>query len=230
MEQALGALRGVRDPLSRVLAQDVRALHELRRTCSPRLIEAVARDLRRARTVYIMGLGVSRSLAAFLEFRLRRMRLDVRTITYGGSQAWEELLAIGPGDVLVAIGFFRGYRDVVLALRHARARGARTIVITDGVESPLVPEGDVLLAARRGDLTVINSLVVPMALLNLLTVAVALQDAGRAVGALRAWDALRQQFEAPLDGVRRPGRRRRRGPGRRPRAAVDLILGGGERE
>jgi len=226
MEQALGSLRRIRDPLRQILEQDVRALHELRRTCSPHLIESVARELRQARAVYVMGLGVSRSLAAFLEFRLRRMRLDVRAITYGGSEAWERLLPIGRGDVLVAIGFFRGYRDIVLAMRHARARGARTVVVTDTAGSPLVAEADVMLVARRGDLTVINSLVVPMALLNLLTVAVALQDAGRAIASLQEWDQLRQQFEGPLERPR-VAQKHRRAIGSRKGAGHLKMLGGG---
>lgn len=207
MERALGKLRAIRNPLERVLDQDVRALVDLRRTWSPRLMESVAEQLRRARTVYVMGLGVSRALAAFVEFRLRRMGMDVRAVTYGGSEAWERLFGIGRKDALLAFGFFRGYRDTVLALRHARARGARTIVVTDTPSSPLAAEADVVLVGRRGDLTVINSLVVPMALVNILTIAVALQHSDRAVAALQAWDALRQEFE----GVRgQDGKRARR--------------------
>lgn len=228
MEQALGTLRRVQDPLRRVLEQDRVALDELRRTCSPRLIESVARQIRRARTVYVMGLGISRSLAAFLEFRLRRMGIDVRPIMYGGSEAWERLPSIGPGDLLVAIGFFRGYRDIVLGMRYARTRGARTVVITDTTDSPLAPEADVMLVARRGDLAVINSLVVPMALLNLLTVAVALQDVDRSLASLQEWDRLRQQLEGPLEQPRtapRHSRTRKRGKGE---STLKMLGGGGE--
>lgn len=228
MEQALGSLRRVRDPLLRVLDQDRAALEELRRTCSPRLIESVARQIRRARAVYVIGLGISRSLAAFLEFRLRRMGIDVRPIVYGGSEAWERLPSVGRGDLLVAIGFFRGYRDIVMGMRYARGRGARTVVITDTADSPLVPEADVMLVARRGDLAVINSLVVPMALLNLLTIAVALQDTGRSIASLREWDRLRQQLEGPLERPRaapKHGRTPRRGKG-----GITLEMLGGGRE
>jgi DNA-binding MurR/RpiR family transcriptional regulator len=226
MEQALGTLRRVRDPLQRVLEQDRVALDELRRTCSPRLIESVARQIRRARTVYVMGLGVSRSLAAFLDFRLRRMGIDVRPIMYGGSEAWEQLPSIGRGDVLVAIGFFRGYRDIVLGMRYARTRGARTVVITDTADSPLVPEADVMLVARRGDLAVINSLVVPMALLNLLTISVALQDTGRSIASLQEWDRLRQQLEGPLERPRAAPKHI--GTARRGKGGINLkMLGGG---
>ncbi len=226
MEQALGTLRRVRDPLRRVLEQDRVALDELRRTYSPRLIEAVAQQIRRARTVYVMGLGISRSLAVFLEFRLRRMGIDVRPILYGGSEVWERLPSIGRGDLLVAIGFFRGYRDIVLGMRYARGRGARTVVITDTADSPLAPEADVMLVARRGDLAVINSLVVPMALLNLLTIAVALQDVSRSMASLQEWDRLRQQLEGSLEHPRAVARRSRTGKGRR--GGVNLrVLGGG---
>ncbi|MDQ7851273.1 MAG: MurR/RpiR family transcriptional regulator, partial [Armatimonadota bacterium] len=228
MEQALGTLRRVRDPLRRVLEQDRVALDELRRTYSPRLIESVARQIRRARTVYVMGLGISRSLAAFLEFRLRRMGIDVRPIMYGGSEAWERLPSIGPGDLLVAIGFFRGYRDIVLGMRYARTRGARTVVITDTTDSPLAPEADVMLVARRGDLAVINSLVVPMALLNLLTVAAALQDVDRSLASLQEWDRLRQQLEGPLERPRTAPRHGRTRKGGKGESTLKMLGGGGE--
>jgi DNA-binding MurR/RpiR family transcriptional regulator len=230
MERALGKLRTIRDPLERVLDQDVRALLDLRRTWSPRVIESVAAQLRRARTVYVMGLGVSRALASFVEFRLRRMGMDVRAVTYGGSEAWERLFGIGRKDVLLAFGFFRGYRDTILALRHARTRGARTIVVTDTPSSPLAAEADVVLVGRRGDLTVINSLVVPMALVNILTIAVALQHASGAVAALQAWDALRQQFEGPRpavgDGPPRRGRGRT-GNAKTKARPNSILMGGG---
>lgn len=233
MERALGRLRAIRNPLDRVLDQDLRALLDLRRTWSPRLIESIAEQIRRARTVYVMGLGVSRALASFVEFRLRRMGMDVHAVAYGGSEAWERLFTMGRKDVLLAFGFFRGYHDTVLALRHARSRGARTIVVTDTPSSPLAAEADVLLVGRRGDLTVINSLVVPMALVNVLTIAVALQHAERAVAALHEWDTLRQQFEGtrtPQVGRSAGDRSARRGGGRSRRSVVDSVVRGGGSE
>jgi DNA-binding MurR/RpiR family transcriptional regulator len=235
MTDALARLRVANGPLQQVLAQDIRALHELERTCSPALLESVAREIRRARTVYVMGLGVSRSLAAFLDFRLRRMALRVETVLYGGSEAWERLAAMARGDLLFAIGFFRGYRDLQTALREARRRRARTVVLTDTPRSPLASDADVLLVGRRGDLTVINSLVVPMALLNMLTVAVALQDAPRAIGALRAWDELRDEFErdgenpARLPPKRTPATSTANGKARKQRG-TRFWLPGGDRE
>ncbi len=199
MASALHRLRGDAAPLARLLDQDLAALGELRRTLSPSLITEIARRLRAARTVYVLGLGISRSLAHFVAFRLRRMGMDVETITHGGTEAWEVLFRISRRDVMLAVGFFRGYQDIVRALRYARGRRVHTIVFTDTPDSPLAAHAARLVVARRGDLAVVNSLVVPMAILNLLTVAVALQTPGEAVGKLQAWDRLRAVFEdSPL--------------------------------
>lgn len=207
MASALRFLRKEASPLARLLDQDLAALGELRRTLSPSLITEIARRLRAARTVYVLGLGISRSLAHFVAFRLRRMGMHVETVTHGGTEAWEALFRLSRRDVLMAVGFFRGYEDIVRALRHARSRGVHTIVFTDTPDSPLAAHAARLVVARRGDLAVVNSLVVPMAILNLLTVAVALQMPGDAVGKLQAWDRLRAVFEdSPLPAHEvRPG-------------------------
>lgn len=195
MASALQRLRTDASPLARLLDQDLAALGELRRTLSPSLITEIALRLRAARTVYVLGLGISRSLAHFVAFRLRRMGMHVETISHGGTEAWEVLFRISRRDVMLAVGFFRGYQDVVRALRYARGKGVHTIVFTDTPDSPLAAHATRLVVARRGDLAVVNSLVVPMAMLNLLTVAVALQVPGDAVGKLQAWDRLRAVFE-----------------------------------
>ncbi|MDQ7840787.1 MAG: MurR/RpiR family transcriptional regulator [bacterium] len=195
MASALQRLRTEASPLARLLDQDLAALGELRRTLSPNLITEIARRLRAARTVYVLGLGISRSLAHFVAFRLRRTGMHVETITHGGTEAWEVLFRISRRDVMLAVGFFRGYQDIVRALRYARGRGVHTIVFTDTPDSPLAAHATRLVVARRGDLAVVNSLVVPMAMLNLLTVAVALQMPDDAVGKLQAWDRLRAVFE-----------------------------------
>lgn len=195
MASALQRLRTETSPLARLLDQDLAALGELRRTLSPNLITEIARRLRAARTVYVLGLGISRSLAHFVAFRLRRMGMHVETITHGGTESWEVLFRISRRDVMLAVGFFRGYQDIVRALRYARSKGVYTVVFTDTPDSPLAAHAARLVVARRGDLAVVNSLVVPMAMLNLLTVAVALQMPGDAVGKLQAWDRLREVFE-----------------------------------
>lgn len=237
MAEALRRLGRERSPLLRLLDQDLSALAELRRTISPGLIADVARRIRAARAVYLVGMGISRALVHFVAFRLRRQGLRIETITQGGSESWEVLFGLSPRDVVLAFGFFRGYQDIVRALRHARRQRAHTVVFTDTRESPLAGEADRVVVARRGELTVVNSLVIPMALANLLTVAVALEAPGDAVRRLRAWDRLREMFEVPEPAA--PARRTERpAPARRPeRPAVarrhergrhlPTILGGG---
>jgi DNA-binding MurR/RpiR family transcriptional regulator len=201
MAEALRRLSKERSPLLRLLDQDLSALSALRRTISLRLIADVARRIRAARTVYVAGMGISRALVHFAAFRLRRQGLRVETITQGGAETWEVLFGLSPRDVVLAFGFFRGYQDIVRALRYARQQGAHTVVFTDTRDSPLAGEADRIVVARRGELTVVNSLVVPMALLNLLTVAVALEAPDDAVRQLRAWDRLREMFEIPPPAV-----------------------------
>ncbi len=195
MAHALRRLRRDRSPLAQVLDQDLAALSSLRSTLSTAAITEAAGLIWGARRVVAIGMGISRSLAHFAAFRLRRMGVRVETITHGGSESWEVLFGIAPRDVVLAVGFFRGYHDIVRALEYARSRGACTVVLTDTPDSPLAPHADRLMIARRGELAAVNSLVTPMALLNLLTVAVALQAPEKVTSKLGEWDLIRAAFE-----------------------------------
>lgn len=200
MAHALRRLRRDRSPLVQVLDQDLAALGALRNTLSTAAVTESAGLIWSARRVVAIGLGISRSLAHFAAFRLRRMGIRVETLTHGGSEAWEVLFGITRRDVVLAVGFFRGYHDIVRALAYARSRGACTVVLTDTPDSPLAPHADRLMIARRGELAAVNSLVTPMALLNLLTVAVALQAPETVTSRLGEWDRIRAAFEPPLSG------------------------------
>jgi DNA-binding MurR/RpiR family transcriptional regulator len=113
-------------------------------------LDTIARRILEAQTVYTLGFGISAHLAAILALDLQPFcRQSINVVEYGGTEvAAGRLMNIGPKDLLVAIAFPRYASDVVTLTRYARDRGARIVVLTDSVASPLVPWAhDVLLAA-----------------------------------------------------------------------------------
>jgi DNA-binding MurR/RpiR family transcriptional regulator len=162
--------------LERLLTAEVENLKEgISRVSSDEFYRAV--DLiEGANRVFVTGQGVSESLCKFLEFRLRRMQIDTRIVTGGGKGFYETLLLMNDRDVLFGIGFFRCSQDILRAFDYARARAIPTIALTHSTVSELALRSDVTLVANRGPVSLLNSLVVPMAILNALVLYLAERD------------------------------------------------------
>ncbi len=129
-----------------------------------------------AKRVFIVGQGVSEPLCKFLEFRFRRMQIDTRVVTNGGKPFYESLLLMDERDILIGIGFFRCSIDILRAFSYARKRSIPTIALTHSNVSELALKSDVVLVANRGPVSFLNSLVVPMAILNALVLYLAEKD------------------------------------------------------
>ena len=102
-------------------------------------ISGLVAEIRAARSVYVMGFGLSAHLAAMLTLGLQPYRPEVvNVVQFGGTEvAAGRLMAIGAGDLLIAISFPRYAGDAVQLSRYARDKGARVAAITDSAASPL---------------------------------------------------------------------------------------------
>lgn len=113
-------------------------------------LNAVAKRILEADTVYTLGFGLSAHLAAMLSLDLQPFcRQAINVVEFGGTEvAAGRLMNIGPKDLLIAISFPRYASDAITLTRYARDRGARIVALTDSVASPLVPWAhDLLLSA-----------------------------------------------------------------------------------
>jgi DNA-binding MurR/RpiR family transcriptional regulator len=112
-------------------------------------IRAVARHLKDARYIWIMGFGLSAHLAAILALGLQPYREGVvNVVQFGGTEvAAGRLMSAGRGDVVVALTFPRYSADVAELARAAKGAGARIVALTDSVVSPLAAVADDLLLA-----------------------------------------------------------------------------------
>lgn len=117
---------------------------------SPQLLAGMAQRLAAARSVYVMGFGLSAHLAGLLTLGLEPFcRHLVNVVGEGGTEnAAGRLMGLGPEDVLIAISFPRYSRDIVHLTHYAADRGAWIIAITDSVASPLQTHASELLLAQ----------------------------------------------------------------------------------
>lgn len=136
-------------------------------------LKLLAEKINNARRVYILGMGIAKSIVAFLEFRMRRLGIDVRVLPNSSMELLESMMLIDKEDILLAVAFQRGYYEITLAVDYAKERGAFTAAITENPLSPIARECHTVLYARRGSPDEWNSLVVPMSLSHTLVMRIA---------------------------------------------------------
>ena len=112
-------------------------------------LDRIGTMLTKARTVYVLGFGLSSFLAGTLAMHLQPFcHHVVEAAASGGTEvAASHLATIGAKDVLVVISLPRYTLDAVSLTRFARAGGATVVSITDSPASPLAELGHHVLYA-----------------------------------------------------------------------------------
>lgn len=138
--------------------------------------DQAVKSVSEAKSIYIVGLRSSTALSEFLGFYLNLIRDNVHVVTYTIGDMFEQLFRIGKDDLFIAIGFPRYSSRTVKALEYVKARGARTVVITDSMLSPLCSCADYTLIAKSNMESFVDSIVAPMSVLNAFIVAVGINE------------------------------------------------------
>ena len=171
--EVAGDRMGGRDVLESVLHADTDmirvTLDEIDRDAFQGAVDA----LMGAKRIYILGVRSSSALASFLGFYFNLLFENVTLVhTNSVSEIFEQVLRVGPGDVLFGISFPRYSKRTLSAMKYARDRGARVIALTDSQLSPLARVADHVLLARSDMASFVDSLVAPLSVINALIVAV----------------------------------------------------------
>ncbi|AVO47093.1 MurR/RpiR family transcriptional regulator [Phreatobacter cathodiphilus] len=97
--------------------------------------------------VLTIGGRFSGFLAGILQAHLRQLRPGTVLLTGAAADQIDQLVDIGPRDLLVVFDYRRYQADVVAFARQAHERGARVLLFTDRWGSPVASCADIVLAA-----------------------------------------------------------------------------------
>ena len=184
---------GEQDILSTILQSDMDKLR-VSMVCIDRTAFAGAVDaLLSARRVYILGVRSSAALAEFFGYYLNYMLEEVRVVTGASeSEMFEKIVHVAPQDAGGGISFPRYSTATSKALQYCASAGAQVIALTDCETAPIAQSADYLLTAKSDMVSLVDSLVAPMSLINALIVAVASlrrQEVTKTLDSLeRVWD------------------------------------------
>lgn len=164
---------GTQDVLEKVIQSDIEKLRlslaEVDREDFAAIVDAIVA----ARRIYILGVRSSAALSDFLSFYFKLIFDNVWQVrTSLASEMFEQMLRVGPEDVLIGISFPRYSTRCVRAMEFARDQGATVVAITDSKLSPLYDTSDYRLLAKSDMASFVDSLVAPLSVINALIVAV----------------------------------------------------------
>ena len=164
---------GDQDVVSSVLQSDIDSIRMTAESLDRGEMAASVDAILKAGTIYILGVRSSAALASFLNFYFRNIFENVRLVSSTAtSEIFEQLLHVSKGDVLIGISLPRYSGRTVKAMQYAKDSGATVIAITDKEEAPAGKVADHVLMAKSDMVSVVDSLVAPMSVVNALIVSV----------------------------------------------------------
>ena len=165
---------GDQDVLSMVLQSDMEMLRKTGETVDRGEFQAAVDTLLKARRIYIMGVRSVAPLANFLGYYLNYMFDNVQIVTSSGTSAvFEKIVGVEKEDAVVAFSFPRYSTSTAKGAQYCRSTGATVIGITDSRLSPLGQNCDHVLVTKNDMLSLVDSLVSPLSVINALIVALA---------------------------------------------------------
>ena len=136
------------------------------------VFQAGVNALKSAKNIYILGSRSTAPLASFFGYYLSFMFNNVHIVTASGtSEVFEKVIGIGEGDAAFAISFPRYSAATVKGAQYCRSTGATVIGLTDNRMSPLGQHCDHILLAKSDMVSLVDSLIAPLSVINALIVA-----------------------------------------------------------
>lgn len=164
------------DALKGVLKADTENIRATLEKINPDIFENVVNSIYKAKTIYVIGLRSSTALAEFLGFYLNIILKNVRIVSYGISDIFEQVINIKEGDLVIGIGFPRYATKTIDILDFAKSKGAEVVALTDSLLSPLAAKADYTLIAQSNMASFVDSLVAPLSVINALIIAIGMRE------------------------------------------------------
>lgn len=165
---------GDQDVVSMVVRSDIDKLRQTDETVNREEFNQVVNAILSAKRIYILGVRSVAPLANFLGYYLNYMFSNVHVISgMSTGEMFEKIVDVGAEDVVIAFSFPRYSASTTKGARYCCSTGATVVGITDSNLSPLGQCCDHVLVAKSDMVSLVDSLVAPLSIVNALIVSLA---------------------------------------------------------
>lgn len=187
---------GNQDVVSMVLQSDAEKLRQTSETLDRDSFRHAVDAIMKAKRIYVLGVRSAAPLANFFGYYLNYMFSNVHTITASGtSEVFEKIVGINADDVVVAFSFPRYSTSTAKGTLYCRNVGATVIGITDSIQSPLGQNSNFVLIAKSDMVSLVDSLVAPLSVINALIVALAAKNEEKLANTFDKLEQIWDQYE-----------------------------------
>ena len=164
------------DVLPAVIQSDIDKLRQMLSHSNRSEFDRVVDKIMSCRHVYILGVRSSSFVAGYLHFYMHLLSENVTLIqSNAAGEMFEQMLRMGPGDVLIAISFPRYSSRIINAVDFAQLNGAKVIAITDSLQAPIAKNAYATLCAKSDMASFADSLVAPLSIVNAILAAIGMK-------------------------------------------------------
>ncbi|MBE5878170.1 MAG: MurR/RpiR family transcriptional regulator [Lachnospiraceae bacterium] len=162
--------------LTSVLTADMEKISDTIEHVDPHAFETAVDSILGARNVYVVGLRSCEPLARMMQFYLNMIRANVHLVcSSSASEMFEQMIRVNEKDVVIGISYPRYSMRTLKMMEFANDRNAKVITMTDSIHSPMCLYSSCNLMARTDMVSIVDSLVAPLSLINALIVALCLK-------------------------------------------------------
>ena len=182
--------------LTSVIRADMEKMEDTIHNLDPAAFETAVSSILEAKHVYVIGLRSCEPLASFLSFYLSMIRGDVMQLkTTSTTELFEQMIRVSDEDVVIGISFPRYSMRTLKAMEFANDRNAKVITITDSVHSPMNLYSSCNLLARSDMVSVVDSLVAPLSVINALVVALCMKKQKEVITTLETLEQIWDEYQ-----------------------------------
>lgn len=164
------------DLLNSVLRADMEKIADTLANIDVNSFELASDIIINAKKVYVVGLRTCEPLAEFLAFYLNMIRPDVILLkSTSATEMFEQMIRIDEKDCIIGISFPRYSMRTLKAMEFANDRNAKVITLTDSAHSPMNLYSSCNLLARSDMVSIVDSLVAPLSVINALVIELCLK-------------------------------------------------------
>jgi len=184
------------DILTEVLQADGELIKQTLSSIDRQTFDLAVDTILKGRRIYIVGLRGSAPLAAFLGSYLNLICDMVTVVTANGAgDLFEQMMRVTKRDVVIGISFPRYSMRTLKAIEFAGNRQAKVITLTDNIHSPINMYSSCHLIAHSEKMSVVDSLVAPLSVINALVVALSRKKKRKISTALKNLEQIWDEYK-----------------------------------
>ncbi|MBN2260892.1 MAG: MurR/RpiR family transcriptional regulator [Clostridiales bacterium] len=159
-----------------IMFEDIENIKKTINKINVEKLKSIAKDIKTAQTIYVLGMRSSKVLAEYLTFYLKFIHANVKLVPVGANDIFDEIINTNTHDIVIAISFPRYSKMTIDIVTMLRNKKVNVIGITDSYTSPLAKLVSEVLIANYNIETFIDSLTAPMSLINALIIALSMEN------------------------------------------------------